>query len=290
MIISKKENLFSYVNNTVLVIISLFLIYPLIYVFSSSLSSGQMVTAGEVWFWPREFTLSAYAKVFEDKNIWVSYGNTFFYTIFGTFVSMIFTICGAYPLSKKRLRGRTFFTIFIALTMWINAGQIPFYLNLKDLNMLDSRWAIIIAFAVNTYYVIIMKTFFQSLPDALEEAAVIEGANDYTILWNIFLPLSTPSLITIGLFYAVARWNGYFWAMVLLKDEMKLPLQVLLKKKIVEVSSSVEYLNMTDFSANFSQETVIYATMVIAIIPMLIVYPYIQRFFIKGLTVGAIKG
>lgn len=264
-------------------------LYPFIYVLSSSFSSGDAVTTGKVLLFPKEFTLNAYKKVFEEESLWMAYANTFYYTIFGTVVNLTLTILGAYPLSKKRLKGRNRISFFIAFSMWFNAGMIPFYLNIRDLHLLNSRFGILIAFGITTFNVILMRTFFQSVPDSLEEAAQIDGASDWYILTRIYLPISKASMATIGLFYAVSRWNGYFWAMLLLVDEKKVPLQVLLKKLIVEMSMNEEGMDVVT-SLAFSKETFMYATIIVSIIPVIIAYPYLQKYFTKGAMVGSVKG
>ncbi|MTH54342.1 ABC transporter permease subunit [Bacillus mangrovi] len=264
-------------------------IYPFIYVFSASISSAQSVIAGEVILFPKEITFLSYAKVLEDPAIWTAYGNTIFYTVIGTAVNLLLTICGAYPLSKKRLRGKAFIAFFIAFTMWFQAGIIPTYLNFKELGLLDTRTSIIVGFAISTFLVFILRSFFQSIPDSLEESAKVDGANDLQILMKIYLPLSKPALVTVGLFYAVARWNGYFWAMVLLNDESKIPLQVMLKKLIVEMTVSEQVLATADVMMEFSRETIIYATIFVSILPILIVYPFLQKYFVKGTMLGGIK-
>ncbi|KRE33033.1 carbohydrate ABC transporter permease [Paenibacillus sp. Soil724D2] len=286
---SLGDKCFNAVNMLLLSVIGLAALYPFVYVLSASLSSGDAVVSGKVLLLPVNINLEAYVKVLMQKSIWVAYANTLYYTVVGTLVSLLLTICGAYPLSKKRLKGKGVINFLIALTMWFHAGMIPFYLNLRDMGMLNERFTIIIAFAVTTFYVFLLRTFFQSVPVELEEAAKIDGAGDYRILWTVYLPLSRASLMTVGLFYAVTRWNGYFWAMIVLKDKDKIPLQVLLKKLIVENNLSEQ---LVDFGSAtlVSQETVIYATIIVSIIPMMVVYPLIQKYFGKGALVGSVKG
>ncbi|MGL1891217.1 MAG: carbohydrate ABC transporter permease [Spirochaetaceae bacterium] len=289
MIHSKSEKISSAVIYVIVGIIGTLALYPFIYVLSSSFSSGDAVNTGKVLLFPKEFTLNAYKKVFEEDALWLAYANTFYYTIFGTMVNLILTILGAYPLSKKRLKGRSQISFFIAFSMWFNAGMIPFYLNLRDLHLLNSRFGILIAFGITTFNVILMRTFFQSVPVSLEEAAQIDGASDWYILTRIYLPISKASMATIGLFYGVSRWNGYFWSMLLLSDDKKVPLQVILKKLIVEMSMNEETMDMVT-SAEFSKETFMYATIIVSIIPVLIAYPYLQKHFTKGAMVGSVKG
>ncbi|MFD0957815.1 carbohydrate ABC transporter permease [Paenibacillus chungangensis] len=284
------EKIFAVFNYIALTLFALAALYPFVYVLSASLSSSEAVVTGSVWLWPIDIQLQSYLKVVQYEGIWMAYANTIYYTVVGTACSLLLTVLGAYPLSKQRLLGGTFLSFMIAFTMWFNAGMIPMYLNFRDLGLLDNRAAIIIGFAVSAFYVILMRTFFQNIPNDLEESAKVDGANDFQILWKIYLPLSKAALTTIGLFYAVLRWNGYFWAMVLLKDEDKVPLQVLLKKLIVELNLSEEMMASRDIATAISQETVVYATIIISIIPIVAVYPFIQRYFVKGVMIGSVKG
>ncbi len=283
------EKAIGWINIVLLIIIALITLYPLIYILSASFSSGDAYRRGDVLLLPSEATVAAYKNVLSDMNIWKAYANTVVYTAVGTVVSLVLTIMGAYPLSKKYLPGAKIITKFIVCTMWINPGIIPFYLTLKEYGILNTRFAIIIAFAITTFNAVLLKNFFEAVPDALEEAARIDGANDLMILLKIILPLSVPALATIGLFYGVSRWNGYFWAMIILRDDSKIPLQVFLKKLIVDVSAKNEYASISS-SQKYSSETIIYSTIVVSVLPVIIVYPYIQKFFVKGVMVGAVKG
>lgn len=285
---SKGEKIFGYVNALLIGLFAVSTLYPFIYVISSSISSGAAVSSGQVILFPKEINFSAYNNILFDKQLWIAYANTFFYTIFGTLTSLLFSITGAYALSKKRLVGRKFFNMFIAFTMWFNAGMIPFYLNLRDLNLLNSRLGILIAFACTAFNIILLRNYFESVPASLEEAARIDGANEFQILKNVYLPLSKPAVTTIALFYGISRWNGYFWAMILLTDEGKVPLQVYLKKMIVEMDLGEEAMDIALSSAH-SPETLVYAIIVVAIIPVVIIYPFIQKYFNKGLLVGGVK-
>jgi len=292
MKITKSRFVFNIFNYTLLAFIAIICIYPLIYVLSASLSSGTAISSGEIWLLPKELTLAAYSKIMEREGIWTAYANSFFYMFIGTAVNLLVTICGAYPLSKKRLVGKRTINMLITFSMWFNAGMIPLYMAFKDYGLLDSRLGYIVGFACNAYNFILLRTYFMNIPEALEEAAKIDGAGDCYVLVRIFLPLALPSLATIGLFYAISRWNGYLWAMILFQDDKKIPLQVLLKKLVVDMSGrmdSVEY-GARDISQDFSEETVMYGTMVMAIIPMIIIYPFVQKFFVKGVMIGSVKG
>ncbi|PWW02390.1 carbohydrate ABC transporter membrane protein 2 (CUT1 family) [Paenibacillus cellulosilyticus] len=290
MIESRGEKLFKIINAGLLAVFSMLSLYPFLYVVSASVSLPHNVVTGKVLLWPKGFTFDSYKEVLGNSDIWMAYSNTIFYTVVGTAISMCFTICGAYALSKKRLRGRTWITIFVTLTLWFDAGMIPFYLLLRDLDLLNSRMGIVIAFACNAFNVILLRTSFEALPDELEESVKVDGGNDLQVLLKVYLPLIKPGLATVGLFYAIERWNGYFWSMIMLTDMDKIPLQVLLKKMIVENDIQSEYAAALNFSSTLSAETVTYATIVVSILPVVIVYPYIQKYFIKGMLVGAVKG
>lgn len=285
---SKGEKIATVINYLLLALIGLLTIYPIIYVLSASMSSSDAVATGKVLLLPKEINFEAYRKILADKSIWTGYANSIFLTVVGTAVNLIVTISAAYPLSKKRLPGLKFWTIFFLLTMWFQAGMIPFYLNIKELHLLNTRTAIIIAFAMTPFNMLLLRTFFQSIPKSLEEAAKVDGASELYILSKIYLPLSKPGLATIGLFYGVSRWNGYFWNMIILKDDSKIPLQVILKKMIVETQIAERLADM-DISAAYSVETLIYATIIISVVPMLLVYPFIQKYFTQGMMLGAVK-
>ncbi len=289
MKLSKGEKAFSICNHIFLALLALSTVYPFLYVLSASISSGDAVVTGKVMFWPVDLTFDAYKQVLKENSLWMAYANTIYYTLVGTVVNVVFTIFGAYPLSKKRLLGRGAIGFFIAFTMLFSAGMIPFYLNLRELGLINTRTAIIFAFAISTFNVVILRSFFQSIPEDLEEAAKVDGATDAQVLWRIVLPLSKPSLAAISLFYAINRWNGYFWAMVILKDEDKIPLQVLLNKLVVSMKPTEDMMMTSDVAA-FSQETVIYATIVLSVVPIVAVYPFIQKYFVKGVMIGSIKG
>lgn len=291
MRVSTGERVFSILNYIVLLLISALALYPFIYVLSASLSHGDAVSAGQVVLFPVGMNLNSFKKVLVIPNIWVAYGNTIFYTVVGTFTCMLFSITGAYALSKQRLMGKKMFTIMVTLTMWFKAGIVPEFLNFRDLGLYNSRAVVIIGFAIVAFNVILLKTYFESVPASLEESAQIDGANDLKILWSIYMPLSKPGIATVSLFYAVSKWNGYFWSMILLRDESKIPLQVLLRKLIVEMNATAEFSDALEMAKQgYSVETVVYATIIVSIIPIVLMYPFIQKYFAKGAMIGAVKG
>lgn len=286
---SKGQKVFSVINGLFMLGLCFITLYPLWYVVIASVSNPMEVATGGVALWPKGFETASFLKVFRMNNIWTAYGNTIFYSVAGTAINILLTVLGAYPLSKKRLRGRKFLNLFIVVTMWFNAGMMPTFINFQELGLYNKRLGILLCYAVSAFYVILMRTFFENVPDSMEESAKIDGANDLVILLRIYLPLSVPALATITMYYFVGRWNGFFWSMLLLRDQKLIPLQVMLKKLIVEVSYSISEgadMNM----AVMNEQTIVYATIVIAVLPMVLLYPFIQKFFVKGIMVGAIKG
>jgi putative aldouronate transport system permease protein len=285
---SRGDKAFVYINMFLVAAFTISTLYPFIYVASLSLSMGEAVTAGKVILTPVDFTLAAYEKVIYDPAFWISYKNTFIYTIGGTLTSLAFIIPGAYALSRPQLLGRKYWNILIAFTMWFNAGMIPFFLNIRDLGLLDSYFGIIIGFACNAFNIILLRNFFEAVPASFEEAARMDGANDFQVLWKVFVPLAKPAIATVTLFCIVSRWNGFFWAMVLLRDESKVPLQVYLRQIITQLSDDDTFAS-TLLESAYSFETVSAAIMVCSIIPVLIIYPFIQKYFNKGIMLGGVK-
>ncbi len=285
---SRGDKLFVRINIILVGIFAISTLYPFIYIAAVSFSSGFAARAGTVVMTPVDMTIAAYKHVLFDPHFWNSYKNTFIFTIGGTITSLAIIIPGAYALSRPQLIGRRFFNLFVAFTMWFNAGLIPFFINMHDLGLLDSYFGIIIGFAVNAFNVILLRNFFESISQSFEEAARMYGANDFQVLWRVFIPLSRPAIATITLFCIVSRWNGFFWAMVLLQSEEKIPLQVFLRHKIATLSDDNEF-SATLVNAPYSVETVTAAIIMCSIIPVLIFYPFIQKYFEKGILLGGVK-
>jgi putative aldouronate transport system permease protein len=290
LIESKGEKVFNALMLIFGIILSLVVLYPIYYALIASISKPLLVENGTVMFRPHGFTFDSYLKASQKSGFWVAYGNTVYYTVVGTLVSMLFSTSMAYGLSRKRLALRKTLTLFTVFTMWFSAGMIPLYITFKDYNLLNTRTSIILGFAINTYNMIILKSFFEQVPESLEEAAFMDGASNFRIFTMIFLPLSKPALATVSMFYAVGRWNSYFWAMNLLRDDNKMPLQVLLKKLIVDQTSMAKDDAMVTMSSLSSPTTIIYAIIILAIIPMMVAYPFVQKYFKTGITLGAVKG
>ena len=288
--VGMDEKIFYIANYILLTIFAIMFLYPIVYVFSAAVSNPYLVETGSVVLFPKGFNLNSFISAMHMEGIWRAYGNSIFITFFGTIVNMFFTLSGAYVLSKPELKFRKFFIMMVVVTMWFDPGMIPKYLNLRDLGLINSYSGIIFGFAVNTFNVIILKSFFEAIPKSLEESARIDGASQLQILTKIYLPLSKSAITTVSLFYAVSRWNGYFWTMILLTDDRKAPLQVFLKKLIVEKDMAGEAMQMITPDSLTSPQTIIYAVIALSLIPILIIYPFIQKFFKKGVTLGAVKG
>ncbi|MGO4273251.1 carbohydrate ABC transporter permease [Paenibacillus sp. TAF58] len=279
---------------SIYVILSLLLVvvlYPLIYIFSSSFSSPSAVTSGRVWLWPVEFSLKGYATLIENPKIVTGYGNSLFYTAAGTIISVALTIMIAYPLSRKTLFGRNMLMMLITFTLLFSGGLIPTYLVVKQMGLIDTRWALLIPNAIWVWQVIIARTFFQSsIPDELIDSSEIDGCSDLRFMWSVVVPLSKPIIAVLFLMYAVGQWNSYFDALIYLKTANLFPLQLILRSIIILNNSS----NATDALKLVERqqlaELLKYSLIVVATLPVLIIYPFVQRYFVQGMLVGSVKG
>ena len=285
---------FEIFNVVFMIVLCAVMLYPFIFTFSASVSNSAQVAAGNVKLLPKGFNLESYKTVLGYQKVWVAYGNTIIYTVVGTAVSLALTICGAYPLSRSDFYGKGVFVFFITLTMIFSGGLIPTFLVVRGIHLYNSMWAVILPGALSTMNMIIMRTFFQGIPDALEEAATIDGCSDFQILVKIILPLSTASLMTIGMFYAVGYWNSWFPALIYLRDAEKYPLQLLLRQIVLQnqINDLISQQSGTTIedTTKMVSETVKYAVVMVATIPILCVYPFVQKYFVKGALVGSIKG
>ncbi|MDQ0877224.1 putative aldouronate transport system permease protein [Paenibacillus sp. V4I3] len=279
---------------SIYVILSLLLVvvlYPLIYIFSSSFSSPSAVTSGRVWLWPVEFSLKGYATLIENPKVVTGYANSLFYTAAGTIISVALTIMIAYPLSRKTLFGRNMLMMLITFTLLFSGGLIPTYLVVKQMGLIDTRWALLIPNAIWVWQVIIARTFFQSsIPDELIDASAIDGCSDLRFMWSVVVPLSKPIIAVLFLMYAVGQWNAYFDALIYLKTANLFPLQLILRSIIILNNSS----NATDALKLVERqqlaELLKYCLIIVATLPVLIIYPFVQRFFVQGMLVGSVKG
>ena len=276
----------------IILIISLTCVLPFVNVAALSLSSKSAILRGDVSFWPVEFEATAYKAIFSDPSMMRSLLFTVVITVVYTAFSMTMTILMAYPLTKKRLRGREFFNVLALFTMYFSGGTIPIYLNLKELGLLDTPWSLILPGMLSTYNMIILKSFFAALPGELEEAAIIDGANDFQVLLRVYLPLSMASLATLTLFYAVGKWNSFQDALYYIQTKAYQPLQLKLYH-IIKGSQAVDIAQMEGGSSTVAtsiSESIEPATIIFATLPILVVYPFVQRYFVAGVTIGAIKG
>ena len=276
----------------VILVFSLMCLLPFVNVAAVSLSSKSAILRGAVSFWPVEFETNAYKAIFADKAMIHSLVYTIGITVVYTLFSMVMTILMAYPLTKKRLHGRSFFSFLALFTMYFSGGTIPIYLNIKELGLINTAWALILPGMLSTYNMIILKSFFQSLPNELEEAAIIDGANDFQVLLRVYLPLSMASLATLTLFYAVGKWNSFQDALYYISDKSLQPLQLKLYH-IIKGSQAVDVAAMEGGSSTVAtsiSESIEPATIIFATLPILVVYPFVQRYFVAGVTIGAVKG
>ena len=276
----------------VILLFSLSCLLPFINVAATSLSSKSAILGGKVSFWPVEPEITAYKAIFADPAMMRSLGFTILITVGYTALAMLLTILMAYPLSKSRLRGKKFFNFLALFTMYFSGGTIPIYLNIKELGLMDTPWALILPGALSTYNMIILKSFFTALPNELEEAAIIDGANDFQVLLQIFLPLSMASLATLTLFYAVGKWNSFQDALYYISNKAYQPLQLKLYH-IIKGSQAVDVAAMEGGSSTVAtsiSESIEPASIIFATLPILVVYPFVQRYFVAGVTIGAVKG
>jgi putative aldouronate transport system permease protein len=290
---TRGDRMFSAFNYIVLGAYLLIVLYPLIYILSASFSNAAAVTAGRVRLWPVDPTLIAYETIFKDPAIVRGFLNSIFYAVAGTAVNVVLTLLAAYPLSRGDLRGRGWITFFFFFTTLFSGGLIPTYLVVKDLGLLNTRWAMILPGALSVWNVIITRTYFQTtIPDELRDAATIDGASDFRFLRDVVLPLSGPIIAVNALFYAVGHWNSYFDALIYLTDDSLFPLQLVLREILVKNQTN---LRMTGDVANMMArenlaDLLKYALIVVATVPLLLVYPFVQKHFVKGALIGSLKG
>ncbi|MDO3680029.1 carbohydrate ABC transporter permease [Paenibacillus ehimensis] len=286
-----SERCFDAGNVVFLTLLMVLTIYPIVYVAFASVSDAASLMAHKGMLWkPLGFSLEAYASVFNNPMILKGYGNTLFVVIVGLAFNLSLTAFGAYALSRKSLRYRKPLMLFIVFTMFFSGGLIPFYFTVKGIGLADSLWALIIPHAINTFNLIIMKTSFEAIPDSLEESAKIDGANDFVILFRIMLPLSMPVIAVMMLYYGVSHWNSWFHAMIFLQDRSLYPLQLVLREILLQGEASSMAVGATDSDVAMLSVTLKYATIIVATVPILLVYPFLQKYFVKGALVGAIKG
>ncbi|MBY3624438.1 carbohydrate ABC transporter permease [Acinetobacter sp. CUI P1] len=276
----------------VLTLVVIAVLYPLIFIISSSISSPAAVTSGRVWLWPVDVSFKGFKVLLNTPEIITGYGNSIFYTAAGTLISITLTVMVAYPLSRKGLFGRNMLMMIITFTMIFNGGLIPTYLVVKEMNLIDTRWALLIPNAIWVWQVIIARSFFQSsIPEELLEASEIDGCSDMRFIWSVVLPLSKPILAVLVLMYAVGQWNAYFDALIYLKSADLFPLQLVLRSIIIQNNSAGGAMDVGKLVEKQQlSELLKYSLIVIATLPVLVIYPFVQRYFVQGMLVGSVKG
>ena len=284
---SKGDRVLGAVTSVILVLMLIIIGYPLIYVVSCSFSSSESLKAAQVLLWPVDFSLKGYEYVFQYDQVWIGYRNTLFIVIVGTTLNILFSLVAAYVLSRKDYMLKRFFNLLVVFSMYFSGGMIPFFLVVKNYGLLNSIWSLIVPSLINVFNLVIVRTAMLGVPDSLEESAQLDGAGHLTILFRIITPLIKSSVAVVCLYYAVSHWNSWFNAMLFVKKREMYPLQLILREILIisDLSSS-----SSGDEAFFMSETIQFATIVVATVPVLCIYPFIQKYFVKGVMVGAVKG
>ena len=288
-----SELIFKILSYTLLTVFALCCLYPFVYAVSASISGRSAVEYGQVVLFPKDVQFDAFARMFKNNMFWNAYSNTLFLTLYGTLWSMFTAILGAYALSKRRLLFRKFFNFFLVFTMWFSAGIVPQYLNYlatKDVftavGITDDKWLVVIAMGMAAMNIILLRNAFEGVPSEVEEAAIVDGATEFQVLSTVYVPMSKSTIATVALFFAISRWNGYFWARQMISNTNEQPLQVFIRLQLEQYTDPEVIAGWNEV---FASDSVIYALIVCSIVPILIIYPYIQKYFAKGTNVGGVK-
>ena len=288
-----SELIFKIISYTLLTVFALCCLYPFVYAVSASISGRSAVEYGSVVLFPKDVQFDAFARMFGDNMFWNAYSNTLFLTLYGTLWSMLTAILGAYALSKRRLLFRKFFNFFLVFTMWFSAGIVPQYLNylatkkvFTAAGITDDKWLVVIAMGMAAMNIILLRNAFEGVPSEIEEAAVVDGATEFQVLSKVYIPMSKSTIATVALFFAISRWNGYFWARQMISNSNEHPLQVFIRLRLEQYTDPEA---MAGWNEAFAADLVIYALIVCSIVPILIIYPFIQKYFAKGVNVGGVK-
>lgn len=298
-----SELIFRIIAYFFLIVFALMCVYPLLYALSASFSSANAVNSGKVVLWPVELQGDAFLYVLTNNEFWTNYANTMFVTFFGTVWALGYSILGAYALSKKRLLGRHGFNFFLVFTMWFSAGIIPQYLNYMNtasvfsaIGIIDLKWTVVLAMGMNATNIILLRNSFEGVPSEIEEAARIDGATEFQILTKVYLPMSKATIATVALFFGISRWNGYFWAYKVIPTGQKYswPVQVYIRDFLNEYTTisgqgEAEQIDAWNNAYSFAAASVAYSMVVCAVIPILCIYPFIQKYFAKGVNMGGVK-
>lgn len=288
-----QDKLFLFFSYTLLSLFLIVVLYPLIYVLSSSFSAPSAVMTGKVWLFPVDFSIEGYQAVFKNKQIFTGYGNTILYTTSATALGVVLTVMAAFPMSRRDFYGRNVFMGYITFTMLFSGGMVPTYLVIKDLGLLGTRGSVILPLAVSAYNIIIARTFFTTtIPDELREAADLDGCSDIGFVWRIVLPLSKAIIAVLVLFYAVYHWNSYMPALLYLRKKELFPLQIILRNILIMNQYSAEMLSdvQSEIAAQGMEALLKYSLIVVGSLPILALYPFIQKYFVQGVMIGSIKG
>ena len=288
-----SELIFRIISVVLLTVFALLCLYPFLYAVSASISGGHAVDYGEVVLMPKDVQFDAFAKMFHNNMFWNAYSNTLFITLYGTLWAMGYSILGAYALSKKRLLFRKAFNFFLVFTMWFSAGIVPQYLNylstqsvFRAVGIMDDKWLVVIAMGMAPMNIILLRNAFEAVPSEIEEAAIVDGATEFQVLRRVYIPMSKSTIATVALFFAISRWNGYFWARQMISNSNEHPLQVFIRLLLEEYTDSEA---MAGWNEVYSSDSVVYALIVCSIIPILVIYPFIQKYFAKGTNLGGVK-
>ncbi len=293
---SRSDKIFDVINVILMLILLVIFAWPLWFVLIASISDPILVMSGKVLLIPKQLTLAGYEQMLEYKELWTGYANTIFITVVGTALNLIMSVCFAYPLADKNFKPRRILLLIFMFTMYFSGGLIPTYLVVKQLGILNTRWAMIIPSLISVYNCLVIRSYFMSsIPEELEEASSLDGANSAQYLWHVVLPLSKPVLAVVGLYYAVSHWNDYYNALIYLYNDKLFPLQTVLRNLLLSAQALVnDTSGIVDAAAieeAFNRAMAMkYSVIIVAAAPMLCIYPFVQKFFVKGVMVGAVKG
>lgn len=289
-----SELIFKIISYTLVILFAVICLYPLIYCLSSAISGLSAVENGTVVLWPVDVQFQAFIDVVSGRNFWVTYCSTIFITLYGTIYALVISILGGYALSRKNMFGNKFFNFILIFTMWFSAGTIPMLLNyrttlsvMEGMGIADQKWTVVIAMGMAAYNIILLRNAFESVPKEINEAAIVDGANDFQIMSKIAVPMSKATVATVALFYGISRWNGYFWAQQIISDPNAQPLQVHIQNAIKNITNNPD--RPVQVTGDYSEFSTIYVMIILAIIPIIIIYPFIQKYFAAGVNMGGVK-
>lgn len=286
-----QDRLFYFLCYALITVLTLCVLYPVIYVVSASISDSDMVAQGKVWLWPVDITLEAYKNVLQRSDIWQGYLNTIFYTVSGTLLNVALTLMCAYPMARKNLKGRSAIMFFFSFTMLFSGGIIPTYILVRGIGILNTRWALILPGAMSVYNMIVCRTFIETnIPTEMLEAAQIDGCSNTQFFFQMVLPLSKSIIAVLVLWYGVAHWNAYFDAFIYLRDTSLYPLQIWLRDVLVQSEAMANSDTMVEVNSATIYITLKYSIIVVSSLPLFCVYPFVQKHFQKGVMIGSVKG